>query len=90
MNRELDIYLNINNNRVVLGQYTNFDEEFKQLTAVELLEVIDNLELWDDVDQEIYEELFREYNIDLDEWKDENGFYDVDDVMGEVKELVYS
>lgn len=90
MDRMLDIYLNKDNNKVVLGQYTNFDEEFKQLSAEELLDIIDNLEPWNDVDQEIYEELFMEYNIDLNEWKDEKGCYNVDDVMGEVKELVYS
>jgi len=90
MDRLLDVYLNTDINKVVLGCYINLDDNYIRLTARDLLLYIDELENWDDVDQEVYDELFKEYNIDLEEWKDENVFYVIDDVISQVKDYVYS
>ena len=89
MNLELDVYQNLETGEVVLGNSLNLDDEFKRLTAEDLVSIIDNLENWDDLDQEVYDDFFREYNINLEVFKDEEGFYYIDDVYSYAKGLVY-
>ena len=89
MNLELDVYQNLETGEVVLGNSLNLDDEFKRLTAEDLVSIIDNLENWNDLDQEVYDDFFREYNINLEVFKDEEGFYYIDDVYSYAKGLVY-
>lgn len=74
MNLELDVYQNLETGEVVLGNSLNLDDEFKRLTAEDLVTIIDNLENWDDINQDVYDEFFSEYNINLEVFKDEEGF----------------
>lgn len=89
MNLELDVYQNLETGELVLGNSLNLDDEFKRLTGEDLVSIIDNLENWNDIDQEVYDEFFREYNINLEVFKDEEGFYYIDDVYSYAKDLVY-
>lgn len=89
MNLELDVYQNLETGEIVLANSLNLDDEFKRLTAEDLVTTIDNLENWDDIDQDVYDEFFREYNINLAPFKDEDDFYYIDDVYSYAKDLVY-
>lgn len=89
MNLELDVYQNLETGEIVLGNSLNLDDEFKRLTAEDLVTIIDNLENWNDINQGVYDEFFREYNINLEVFKDEEGFYYIDDVYSHTKGLVY-
>ena len=89
MDRELNVYLNLNTNEVVTGEYLILEDDYKRLTAEDLLKIIDNLDYWNDIDLVVYDELFNEYNVDITNWADEDGFYNIEEVIEEVKERVY-
>lgn len=85
MQREVDIYLNLNTNELVTGNQMNLDDEYTQMSTRGVINYIEDLEWWSDVNIEVYNELFYEYNIDLKE-HDNN----IDSAWEELKEIIYS